>query len=526
MSDPIGGTHRYVARVTLQFVTPFLVGTGHGDIGSDSVFVTDANGLPAIPGSSIAGVLRHAWRRRGLPSVTWQHGKRAITIAADEDLFGTKIAKAQDRGLGSRLAVSWAAVHDAEDRPVDRLLDVNRDPMHDGVLTNARTGIVRDRVRITHTGAAADRGKFEETLVSAGHRFTFEMVLAGTDADRELWGSLLSLLQLPGLRFGKGTRHGFGAFKIVRVAARGFDLRQPIDYDAFATLGADLGRSPALPPAQPAPIATPGPQLDIILEGFGPLEPWLFGGGVPDGQEDIAAVCEPVVTWADDRGTVATRGHVLLPASSIKGVLAHRLAWHHNLLSARATPDDACVWARTDAGTDGAGADPQALTGSANPAVLCLFGAVKHTARADRPSGPDADTAEATGRAGRVTLDDRYFPAQVLTGSRPVQHVSLDRFTGGARRGLLFSERPQMPNPDFPDYRLTLAAPGPTEPPIPDRVVEALARVLTDLRCGRLLFGSGTGRGNGRFGCRAITLAGDADLKARIETHLGEDARS
>ena len=54
---------RYVARPTIEFTTPFLVGAGEEDFFSDAVFVADANGLPAIPGSSIAGVLRHEFKR-------------------------------------------------------------------------------------------------------------------------------------------------------------------------------------------------------------------------------------------------------------------------------------------------------------------------------------------------------------------------------------------------------------------------------------------------------------------------------
>jgi CRISPR/Cas system CMR subunit Cmr4 (Cas7 group RAMP superfamily) len=82
----MSGTHRYVLRGTLEFTTPFLVGAGRkGDV-ADAVFVADPNGLPAIPGSSLAGVLRARFQER--------HGEEATNR-----LFGFQ---RKDQGEGSR----------------------------------------------------------------------------------------------------------------------------------------------------------------------------------------------------------------------------------------------------------------------------------------------------------------------------------------------------------------------------------------------------------------------------------------
>jgi len=58
-------THRYLARLTIEFETAFIIGGGQDDLLFDDVFVADANGLPTLPGSSLAGVLRHAWADAG-----------------------------------------------------------------------------------------------------------------------------------------------------------------------------------------------------------------------------------------------------------------------------------------------------------------------------------------------------------------------------------------------------------------------------------------------------------------------------
>ncbi len=65
----------------------------------DSALVTDANDLPAIPGSSLAGVLRHLWRGT--------YGSHTH----DDALFGYQSGNLGD---ASRLAISWGALLDSK----------------------------------------------------------------------------------------------------------------------------------------------------------------------------------------------------------------------------------------------------------------------------------------------------------------------------------------------------------------------------------------------------------------------------
>ena len=53
-------THRFLARFVIEAETPLAVGSGEKDILTDALVATDVNGLPYIPGTAIAGVLRHA----------------------------------------------------------------------------------------------------------------------------------------------------------------------------------------------------------------------------------------------------------------------------------------------------------------------------------------------------------------------------------------------------------------------------------------------------------------------------------
>src|SRR5271169_2574640 len=151
---------RYAARVTIEFTTPFIIGAGDPDLFSDAVFVADANGLPALPGSSIAGVLRHEL------TASINNGSSMSKDIID-DLFGFQ---EKDAGKGSRLRVSWGCIHDSRNIPVEGIADPAR--LDGEVLNKARYAMQRDHVCITHKGTAKKQGKFDERSVTAGHRFT------------------------------------------------------------------------------------------------------------------------------------------------------------------------------------------------------------------------------------------------------------------------------------------------------------------------------------------------------------------
>lgn len=457
---------RSVARVTIAMLTPFSVRAGRGDLFTDSVFITDANGLPAIPGSSIAGVLRHAV------------GRELGRDVAGE-IFGAVTGRGRDEGWGARLAVSWAALHDQHDRPVEGL----RHPLPDDpVLANARQGVIRDHVRLNHYGAVDDAGKFEDTMVAAGHRFTFELALAGagTAEDMTAWTTLLTLLHRRQIRLGAGTRKGFGAFRVERVLARHFNLRKPKDYRDYCGLDVDLWDARPLEKWEPKQtLNDPCGDLTVMLKNFGPSaeDTWLFGGGTAATNEDMAPVAERCVTWKGESVTVDDQPVYYWAATGIKGALAHRVAWHHNRLAGN--------WA-----DDRKEEDFGKVTGSANPAVRALFGRVHEKSN-------QGEAGE--GEAGRVILDDLYLRGKV-SALASHWHVSLDRFSGGARSGALFSELVLAGG--VADYPITLTGLDGLD----GSVAAALGHTLADIRRRRLTFGGGAGRGNGRFGCDAVCI--------------------
>jgi hypothetical protein len=450
----------------LEFTTPFHVGAGREGGGLDALVVTDANGLPALPGSSLAGVLRAAFARR-------HGGERA------DKFFGWQTG---DQGSGSRLVVSWGCLHDRHDRPLEGLRDGL--PGDDPVLADALGLHGRDHVRLGHRGAAEKGGKFDERHVAAGHRFTCELELADDPAAGDAdWQALLALLASGELRLGGKTRRGYGAFRVERLTQATFDLADPVQFAAYACHPASLAApAPALAPFTPAPAASGADTVTLTLH-LRPRGWWMFGGGedlpptMPgDGKTkedpaDMAPLRDRRIVWENGAGRVA-RDLLVLPATAIKGALAHRVAFHANRL--------ANVWADQHA-------EPLCdRCGESNPAVRDLFG---------------FQSGRWGGQRGHLILDDVFWPdTPAGTPLRPdppaqrVPHVSIDRFTGGAADSLLFDERPLWQG-DFPPLilRVTDAA------QLSADAKKALHAALLDLIEGRLALGAGAGRGLGYF---------------------------
>lgn len=457
---------RYLARVTITLTGPLAISSGRAlDTGGADV-VRDANGLPAIPGSSLAGILRHAFE-----DSLWELGEKAAAQRANR-LFGPPV-EIED-GHASRLSVTWAHIHASDDRPVDGLLSPDDARLSDPLLADAREGRRRDRVRLSHKGAADGRGKFEDWMVAAGHRFTFDLCLRGDETHQADWIRLLGLLHDPNVRLGGGTRHGNGAFIVDRMLGETLDLRTEAGFAKYGDVPARLDADCPLPSLAVDPV-TARPCLRVTLRRLRVDTPWLPGGGVPEGAESIAPVRENRVLWdGSGRGSVAETQVHYLPATSLKGALAHRLAWHHNVLSERfaeevVTLDD--------------------VTGTNNEAVRLLLGALPTTK--DDP-----------GRRGWLVLDDVVLDTPAAT--QQVEHVSLDRFSGGARNGLLFSERVLDPQALCADVVIDVVPPLDGTDEATGDMREALRRTLNDIRRGRLAVGGGTGRGNGRLRCDAI----------------------
>jgi CRISPR/Cas system CSM-associated protein Csm3 (group 7 of RAMP superfamily) len=476
----------YLARLVLETRTPLSIATGRGSGVFDSLLVRDANDLPAIPGSSFAGVLRHQYQST--------HDETATRA-----LFGyarRSNRESEDRDQPSQVHVSWGCIHDSCDHPVTGLvLDpsvLSNDPLLGDALQP--TPVLRQHVRLTGRGAAAEAGQFDRTSLRAGHRFTIELSLWSDKVDDPRWDELIGLLARPEFRLGGATRRGLGALRVVRMHQGRFCLSQRVpcerahshaygDFAAYTRLRQTSLSDTAELIACTVSEREPALYADIYLT---PCHGYRFGSGNEalsdaDPEAKLLSVRERRVVWeanqdaGHDKGELASASEILIPASSVKGALSHRLAFHYNALNQRfadtENPTDRSTWDKSDK--------------AENPAVRALFG----HARDDKAGKENKDT----GRAGQILLDDLYLrpgPSEVLV----FMHNSIDRFTGGARQYLLYGEE-LVGQKDLLHLRLTVLAGDPIDP----GVRHALGNTLDDLVSGRLALGAGGGRGGHGF---------------------------
>lgn len=460
----------FVARVTIELRTPMVVRANRGGDFQTMEFVADANDLPVIPGSSICGALRNAAENRN-------HLDPHILNA----IFGHGLEGGTNQGQGSRLWVSWAHMHDRGNRPVEGLCTrVESDP----VLRVARLGGHRDHVRHSDRGTAERRGKFAERVVARGHRFTFELRLEGWSTEQADWEHLLSVLCSADMRLGAGARRGYGAFRVIALRQRRFDMRKPADAEAFEHHPVELRADTELHQDDiPAPSATTS---EIRLTDFRAQNLWLFGKGGGGDDADYAALREPVIAWPGERQGEPRLAWVL-PASGIKGVFAHRLAFHANRLHK-------CFSMR------------RGSTPVGDSAVRAVFGEAKQTRKQQ-------------GRPGLLLFDDVHVldEAGIPRELAPhvVYHNRIDRFTHGNVGGFLYSEE-ALPRDGSLDYVIRVPDSSSLNALDP-KIKAALVLALEDVRRGHVTFGGRAARGHGAFECEKLCWSPDLSLPQPAE---------
>ncbi len=361
---------------------------------------------------------------------------------------------------------------------------LNTDILLKVARATAEVPVIRDRVRITHRGAASDQGKFDRSVLPAGYRFSMELSLWSDTANDPSWQNIINLLAHPLFRLGGGGRAGLGKVKVALAHGQCFDLKNKDDRKAFADLPASLAFVQGMPEIKP--VHNPCNRLVSATLKLQPLNFWRIGQGdsphLKDANNkpaDLLPKTEQRVIWKDGKGKPAV-AELLVPATSVKGALAHRVAFHANRLDGEGT------WA------DEHGEMTKYDKSEECKAVQSLFG----FARNDRIN-PENDKQEpdTKGQAGRLYLDDTFVAFDPCEKSKDLQmmmHNAIDRFTGGVREHFLFSEELVCNKP----FALSFI--------IDTRQVEPIARkalrlALDDLCQSRLSLGGGGGKGHGFF---------------------------
>lgn len=456
--------HRFLARVIIEAATPLAAHSGDREVQTDALVIRDVNGLPYIPGSSISGVIRHAWK----------------DAENDVDkLFGFQknpyqVKKDEPDGLGSRIIITEARILNSKGEVVDGFCP--DEIANDSLLKEYVNLPVRQHVRITHKGVAADKGKFDEQVVFMGTRFCFEMEMLGYKEEAETFAKLLSVLNQSTFRLGGSSRKGFGKIEVKEILY----CSLAIDDKAYLEKSSNLENSLAwykknnknLPNTKVVNKQTTRLCYQLRPENF-----FLFGSGFGDDDADLTPVKEQKVTWKNGVGELANYEY-LIPASSVKGALAHRTAFYFNQL------DGFFADGKTKE-------EVEAHTGNKNEAVRLLFGC-------------EGDEQGEGKQRGNVMLSDMFINA---TQEKIFNHVAIDRFTGGGIDGALFAEKAAYWHNDCQDeYPLKLeilidkqSMEKVDKKGIKEKALKAFDMALDDLCNGLLPLGGGVNKGHGIF---------------------------
>jgi len=436
-------TYRHIARIVIEATTPIAIGTGSKSILTDAPVMTGINGLPYIPATSVAGILRHALNDHD----------------SENSIFGWHD---DNGGAGSRLVFTDAVMIGAEGRAID---GAEKPSGHDDFYAKFEEMPIRQHVRIDKNGVAEKNGKFDNQVVFKGTRFVFEVEMYATDQEeKQTFEHTLSMLYLPSVRIGGGTRNGYGAFKVVSCKTISLDLTDEANLKSYLDKSACLCNE--MPSMEDTSKQSPEEQdewttykLELKPDNF-----FLFGSGQGDDDADMTAVVEPYIKWSDDGKPTFTKGATLIPATSIKGALAHRTAYHWNRLNEYYVGNS------------------DAKTGCDCPAVADIFG----VAGKEQISG--------SFKRGNIILSDIFLDD---CKTKVVNHNAIDRFTGGTIEGALFSEKVNYYPAKRDKFELNIMVK--TAALDNENTMKAFECALNDICNGMLPLGGGVNRGNGVF---------------------------
>ncbi len=448
---------RFLARVILEAVTPLQIGTGEKDVVTDQLVALDVNQLPYIPGTAVAGVLRNI--------VTHEIGEENVN-----QIFGFQGAKEVD-SFGSRLIISSGQMIGKDGKVIEGLKKID---FSDIYYNKFKELPVRQHVRISDKGATEQTGKFDNQIVYKGARFCFELEMISDESqikeDREFWETLLNTFTNRLFRLGGGTRKGYGEIKVVEIRQTLLDLKKELPVYLTKTSNLNDGFwsdfSHAVKKAsQPGPLSHY--KLQLTPDDF-----FLFSSGMESQDADITYVTEEVIEWNDKGIPRFSEKKILIPASSVKGTFHHRTVYHYNKLQG--------IFAdKLDEMKD------NTVTGQ--EAVKQLYG-----------FSADDDK----GMRGKALFSDIYLDEN--PDVKLLNHVSIDRFTGGAIAGALFSEEVIYNNNQSIELEVWVDESAFKESKEDNGLSgstlrKAFLATLNDVCTGLLPLGGGTMRGHGTF---------------------------
>lgn len=423
--------NKFIANITIEAKTPLKVGSKAIDFLQDSPVQKDWNDLPMILGTSLAGVLRKEF-------------KKEFSEEKVDDIFGYESKqsnKDEDREKikGSRLIISNALLCDEDGEVCEGLLTQKSD-----FLQNFSSLPKRDHTAITSKGVALEHSKFDEEVVYKGSRFKFNLeLLVDNGIKEDDFKNILNILYKNSFRVGGGSTKGFGKIEVINIKYDEFDNNSDKYKNFTNSLNITLSK-----PFKAENIEDK--EYRVYKITLTPDDFYMFGGWY-DSEADNSSVYEKIILHEDSVSKISKR-KILIPASSIKGAISHRTTFYYNLLNKKFVGDDAFE------------------------NVEAIFGTKKDN--------------DKNGNKGKVIFSDIFLNDDEKT--KIFDHVSIDRFTGGAIEGALFQEKTISSKQEL-KFEILL------DKKVEDKALEAFEKALDDLCIGMLPLGGATTKGHGVF---------------------------
>jgi len=466
---------RYIARFLVEAETPLQISSGDDGLTEDKLICTDINNLPFIPGTSLAGVLRSSFCN--------ENNADNENLNLWNDIFGHS-KSSQSEGVGSRLILSSANFVTNGNRVVEGL-EYNQDAYCESMKNLA----TRQHAKMTHRGTAdtENMGKYDEDVVYKGARFCFEMELKADGNDEPAWDSLKERVSSSSFRIGGGTRRGFGSLKVISLKTKKYDLTVKEDLDKYLEKSSSLNDSFDDCTTQEDVKINHSGEFNTYRLNITPDDFFIFSSGSRSNLADINPTKEKIIEWTD-KIPAFSEEHILIPASSIKGAVSHRVAYHYNILKGNFA----------DNGSDFIDEN----TAENNIAVVELFGRAENHKKAAKENTDNASecingeqkNTSSQGKRGSVIISDIYKSESRI---KDLNHVSIDRFTGGAIEGALFNEQVSTIDDGFQLDFLVDESQMPAEEKL--NIMKAFEYTLDDICTGMLPLGGGVMRGHGTF---------------------------
>lgn len=454
---------------TLVAQSPIHIGGVGGDPTIDLALAVNGRGDYYIPGTSLAGVFR-AWMEQ-------QTAEQAVV----DRLWGTR--EVNDRSGNASFILVEDAVIDGD------------------VQAEIRDGVGLDRF----TGSAAEHIKYDRMILPKGTQIQFRMVLERSfnlseqiwETVKSLYGGLIQTMEAGNLRLGAAKTRGLGHVKLQDTSIQHQDLCTPAGILAALTTQGDKVKLADLFPSIEH-------QLPLTLEiAWRPIGPLM----VKAEQDGIAVDMLPLVSAVGDSLAL------VIPGSSIKGALRSQAERIVRTVLSQSTATQA-------------DSKQQFLKQLQIPLVEDLFGAA-------------AMLTTGQGQIGALSAEDCYAKQDMtlqqwqavtsamdstnlrqalnqanLTSTQQAFHVAVDRWTGGAAEGYLYSTLEPM-GIEWQPIQLQVDLGRLKELRLAG--VMLLLLLVRDLTQSRIALGYGANRGMGAIEVEKITISGN-----RLEDDLVE----